>query len=286
MTTCIRWWILPVLVIIIGGASFTATGIHVLRVNHHNADRAKVVAQNTYVEMVTGKLSTDRQGGVAHLARFVKPHTRSVTSLLKLSVPPDEFNNVNSIIQTKVAFIKPDQMSENRDPRNGLYGDHHLTSDFIVLTQQAMEDPDAALVKVTNVANDEYLTWRNASLITLIAPFFFIVYTLLDFTGAKWSHRRKARKHKKWLASLSSEARDIYRIRGELGRSKPTGYYAITEWQASAEGKAYAKAAEAFTLATKGWTNVENSDRLERLTSELNDLVTAIRAGQQTYREL
>lgn len=266
-----------------------------------------VSAQNAYVRMITGQSKPfpsyeAAYPGVRHLANFIEPALRKddpVGALLKMHVPTREFTNVNHIIDMDVAYMPEETSNEeggDTNPRTGESGDGELTSEFILLNVQALGDPPSAIKEVKAPRGQGVYTWRNVALLTaipivlytvLVLPILFLLQELRDL--------RKRRKHRQWLASLTQEAREIYRIRERLELNKPSvekdrygykSYNKLNTWMASTEGKAWKKADEAFTLATDGWTNTEHDAELARLTTELNDLVQAIRTGQQTYKEL
>lgn len=297
-----HWGVPLIVAFFIGIVSAMGVAFHKDIVADSLADAQRASAQNAYVRMVAGDTDlTDATmyPGVAHLYRYLKPQITGespASALLSVHVPVGEFDNVNHIIDFNVAYIDQGDESGDLNPRTGKIGDGELTSEFILLNLQALDSPDDAMQAVRPVKDDGKFTWRNAALVTAAPIVLYTVLIMPVFFIGEWVKNVLARrKHKKWLTGLSSEAREIYRIRARLAANKPKTHVdkwgtmrddKLRLWLSTPEGKAYTKAEQAFLLATDGWTNAEHDAELARLTNELNDLVQAIRTGQQTYRDM
>lgn len=260
-------------------AGGTSTFIHEYSINSRDRDIIKAQHENRYVRMIGGDEPLDRSAP-GHLARLVKPALEKqnrVASLLKIYVSPADFDYPNGVITTPV--ISRAAQIENQGGK--------LTSRFILLTLQAADDPSDVLRRVPEKKNPGFFKYEYAGGLAGIPWIGLLFASMFYWMRDNHAELQKRKKHEAYLASLSPTARGLLKIINELERTKPTyGMGAAEKWAKSAEGRAHKKATEAFELATKGWRDTEQKQRLKALSDELHLIVESEKEGQRAYREL
>lgn len=269
-------------------AALSGAGVftHEASINTRRVEIAAKQNENAYVRMIAGDQKI--HGAPGHLARFVNPALEKdnpVKGLIDLYVSDVEFDHSNAIIWTDVVSL--DDISAT--------GSGPLSPEFILLTLQARDNPEDVTLKIPKPKERGPWQYGLAGILVLL-PWVAWLLAQPMYRASGWVDARARRRARvAYLATLTPTARSVLRIKEELEATKPKyanfeySYRfdeALSEWKKSSEGKAHARAEEAFELATKGWRDAEQRQRLAALAQELNLIIESEKEGQRTYEEL
>jgi hypothetical protein len=255
--------------IVLGGAGLILLSVERHRVLTRNHDVFERVNENRLWDMLAGDRPLGR-GPVGHIARIVKPAIdadEQVRAMVKVYIKADEFPAANDIIHMQLIDSIDD--SSGVDTNNG-----YLTPEFILAAIQASEHPTRFHVAVPPRRDMSLWEWRNVA-VPFLLPWLVLPFLYLGSIVYQAHERReRAAEKREYLASLSSEAREIYRIREKLVDMRGDG---VMEARRQADA--------AFALATQGWLDTEKKAELADLMKDLGILTEAVAEGQRTYKE-